>query len=483
MQNSDAMTNAAETTPRTLYEKLWDSHVVANLPDGSALLYIDRHIVHEVSSPQAFVAMRESGRKLRRPETHLGVADHAVPTRGPSREGTGEIADPQARSQVAELEANVGEFAVPYATLDSADQGIVHVIGPETGFTLPGTTIACGDSHTTTHGAFGALAFGVGASEQGTIMAAQCLPQQRARTMRVEFTGQRHPLVSAKDLALALIARIGANGAIGFAVEYAGEVVEGMSMAERMTLCNMTIEAGSRVGLVAPDERTFAYLDGRRLAPEGALWDAALAYWRTLPSDPGARYDRTITLEVNGIEPQVSWGTSPNQTLPIGAAAPDPATIADPVVRRETEKALAYMGLAPGQRLADVPVDTVFIGSCTNGRIEDLRAAAGIALGRRVASGVKALVVPGSAATRAQAEAEGLDRIFLEAGFEWRHAGCSMCVAMNDDRLSPGQRCASTSNRNFEGRQGAGGRTHLMSPAMAAAAAIAGRLADVREFV
>jgi 3-isopropylmalate/(R)-2-methylmalate dehydratase large subunit len=477
----------SSASPRTLYAKLWDSHVVAMLPDRSALLYIDRHIVHEVSSPQAFVAMREAGRQLRRPETHLGVADHAVPTSGASRAGTkdgwGQIADPLAASQVAELEANVAEFAVPYAALHGPEQGIVHVIGPETGFTLPGTTIACGDSHTTTHGAFGALAFGVGASEQGTIMAAQCLPQARAKTMKVEFVGERHPLISAKDLALALIARIGANGALGHAVEYAGPVVAGMSMAERMTLCNMTIEAGSRMGMVAPDERTFAYIKGRRLAPKGELWDAAVAFWSTLPSDADAVYDRTITIDVAGIEPQVSWGTSPNQTLPIGARLPDPATIADPVTRRETEKALAYMGLAPGQKLDSVAVDTVFIGSCTNGRIEDLRAAAAIALGRKVATGVKALVVPGSAATRAQAEAEGLDRIFTEAGFEWRFAGCSMCVAMNDDRLAPGQRCASTSNRNFEGRQGPGGRTHLMSPAMAAAAAIAGHLADVRDFV
>ncbi|WP_298195971.1 3-isopropylmalate dehydratase large subunit [Novosphingobium sp.] len=466
-------------SPRTLYEKLWDSHVVAPRPDGSALLYIDRHIVHEVSSPQAFVALRASGRRLRRPETHLAVADHAVPT----RERGGPIADPQARAQVAELEANVTEFGVPYAALTGPEQGIVHVIGPETGFTLPGTTIACGDSHTTTHGAFGALAFGVGASEQGTIMAAQCLPQTKARTMRVELTGQRHPLIDAKDIALALIARIGANGALGHAVEYTGEVVAGMAMSERMTLCNMTIEAGSRIGLVAPDDRTFAYLHGRRLAPKGVQWDAALAYWRSLRSDPGAAYDRTVTIDVGTIEPQVSWGTSPDQTLPIGSKVPDPETIADPVSRREAEKAIAYMGLTPGQALETVPIDTVFIGSCTNGRIEDLRAAAGIAMGRRVAPGVRALVVPGSAATRAQAETEGLDRIFRAAGFEWRHAGCSLCVAMNDDRLAPGQRCASTSNRNFEGRQGPGGRTHLMSPAMAAAAAIAGRLADVRAFV
>ncbi|TCM41353.1 3-isopropylmalate dehydratase large subunit [Novosphingobium sp. ST904] len=466
------------TAPRTLYEKLWDSHVVAEMPGGASLLYIDRHIVHEVSSPQAFVAMRESGRKLRRPETHLGVADHAVPTRSRG----GEIADPQARAQVAELEDNVAEFGVPYAQLDGPEQGIVHVIGPETGFTLPGTTIVCGDSHTTTHGAFGALAFGIGASEQGTVMAAQALPQARARTMKVELLGERHPLIDAKDIALALIAKIGAHGAVGHAVEYVGAAVAGMAMSERMTLCNMTIEAGSRMGLVAPDEVTFAYLAGRRLAPEGKMWDAATAYWRTLASDPGAVYDKVVTLDLDRLEPQVSWGTSPNQTLPIGALVPDPLAITDPSERRETEKALAYMGLMAGQPLSQVAIDQVFIGSCTNGRIEDLRAAARIAAGRKVAAGVRALVVPGSAATRAQAEAEGLDRVFRDAGFEWRFAGCSMCVAMNDDRLAPGERCASTSNRNFEGRQGPGGRTHLMSPAMAAAAAVSGHLADVRDF-
>lgn len=465
------------TKPRTLYDKLWDSHVVAEMPGGASLLYIDRQILHEVSSPQAFVAMREAGRRLRRPETHLAVADHAVPTR--TRQG--EIADPLARSQVAELEANVSEFGIPYAPLDGAEQGIVHVIGPETGFTLPGTTIVCGDSHTTTHGAFGALAFGIGASEQGTVMAAQVLPQTRARTMKVELAGQLGHGVDAKDVALALIARIGAHGAVGYAVEYTGSAVRAMSMAQRMTLCNMTIEAGSRIGLVAPDETTFAFLKGRRLAPAGTMWELAVNAWRALPADDGAVYDKVVTLDLDEIAPQVSWGTSPNQTLPISAAVPDPSTIADPIERRETEKALSYMGLAPGQNLTDIAIDHVFIGSCTNGRIEDLRSAAAIAQGRKVAQGVKAIVVPGSAATRAQAEAEGLDRVFLDAGFEWRFAGCSMCVAMNDDRLAAGQRCASTSNRNFEGRQGPGGRTHLVSPAMAAAAAISGHLIDARK--
>ncbi|MFY7837749.1 MAG: 3-isopropylmalate dehydratase large subunit [Novosphingobium sp.] len=466
------------TNARTLYDKLWDSHAVAELPGGATLLYIDRQILHEVSSPQAFVAMRDAGRQLRRPETHIAVADHAVPT----RKRHGEIEDPQARAQVAELETNVAEFAVPYAALDGDEQGIVHVIGPETGFTLPGTTIVCGDSHTTTHGAFGALAFGIGASEQGTVMAAQVLPQTRAKTMKVELVGALPPGVDAKDIALALIARIGAHGAVGHAVEYTGAAVQAMSMAQRMTLCNMTIEAGSRIGLVAPDETTFAFLKGRRLAPKDAQWDAAVAYWRGLASDNGAVFDKVVTIDLAQIEPQVSWGTSPNQTLPIGATVPDPAAIADPIERRETEKAIAYMGLTPGQALQNVAIDHVFIGSCTNGRIEDLRAAAAIAKGRTVAAGVKAIVVPGSAATRKQAEAEGLDRVFTDAGFEWRFAGCSMCVAMNDDRLAPGQRCASTSNRNFEGRQGPGGRTHLVSPAMAAAAAVSGHLADVRTF-
>ena len=460
----------------TLYEKLWTSHVVAPLPEDGALIYIDRQILHEVSSPQGFVAMRKSGRKLRRPETHLAVADHAVPTRT-----RGEIADLQARAQVAELESNVAEFGVPYAALDSADQGIVHVIGPELGYTLPGTTIVCGDSHTTTHGAFGALAFGIGASEQGTVMATQCLRQTRAKTMKVELRGEPGLDVSAKDIALALIAQIGSNGAVGYAVEYTGPTVAAMSMAARMTLCNMTIEAGSRVGLVAPDDVTFAFLEGRQMAPKGADWDSALVSWRALASDADAQYDLLVELDLAKLEPQVSWGTSPNQTIPISKCLPDPASMEDPSERRETEKALAYMGLKARQQLKGTPITHVFIGSCTNGRIEDLRAAAAIAQGRRVASGVTAIVVPGSAATKAKAEAEGLDVIFREAGFEWRFSGCSMCVAMNDDRLAAGDRCASTSNRNFEGRQGPGGRTHLMSPAMAAAAGIMGCITDARE--
>jgi 3-isopropylmalate/(R)-2-methylmalate dehydratase large subunit len=465
-------------TGRTLYDKLWDSHVVADLGGGEALLYIDRQLVHEVSSPQAFRSLRDGGRALRRPDTHLAVADHAVPT---STRRT--IADPLARAQVAELVENVADFQVPYLPLDSAGQGIVHVIGPESGFTLPGITLVCGDSHTTTHGAFGALAFGIGASECGTVMAAQCLRQTRANTMLVTMIGTLSPWVSAKDVALALIARIGASGAAGYAVEYAGPAVAAMTMAARMTLCNMTIEAGGRIGLVAPDETAFAFLRGRPNAPTGASWDAAVAYWRTLASDPDAAFDREVTLDLSDIAPHVTWGTTPDEAAPITATVPDPADAADASARRHAEKALAYMDLSAGTPLEQVTINRVFIGSCTNGRIEDLRLAAAVASGRQVARGVTAIVVPGSTATKAAAEAEGLDRIFTDAGFEWRHAGCSMCVAMNDDRLSPGERCASTSNRNFEGRQGQGGRTHLMSPAMAAAAAVTGHLTDVRTLV
>ncbi len=462
-----------------LYEKLWRSHIVAELPTGETLLYIDRQIVHEVSSPQAFASLRAAGRSLRRPRTHLAVADHAVPT----RQRFGPIADPLARAQVSELQANAAAFDVPYLELEGEGQGIVHVVGPELGFTLPGITLVCGDSHTTTHGAFGALAFGIGASECGTVMAAQCLSQRKAKTMRVELTGQPGPCVTAKDVALAFIAQVGALGAQGHAIEYTGPAVRDMSMAARMTLCNMTIEAGGRIGLIAPDDVTFDYIKGRPMAPKGARWAEAVAYWASLQSDEGAAYDRTVQLDLSTIEPQVSWGTSPEETLPISAAVPDPASMADEGARRHAEKALAYMGLTPGTPLEDIEIQRVFIGSCTNGRIEDLRAAADVVRGRKVAPGVMAIVVPGSTATRQQAEAEGLDRVFLDAGFEWRHAGCSMCVAMNDDRLTAGERCASTSNRNFEGRQGPGGRTHLMSPAMAAAAGITGRLTDVRKLL
>ncbi|OYY72584.1 MAG: 3-isopropylmalate dehydratase large subunit [Sphingomonas sp. 28-63-12] len=464
--------------PQTLYEKLWNSHVVRDFANGDALIYIDRHLVHEVSSPQAFRSLGDAGRRVRRPAKHLAVADHAVSTR--HRGDT--FDDPLASQQVATLVENCRIFDIPYRALDSKDQGIVHIIGPESGFTLPGTTIVCGDSHTTTHGAFGALAFGIGASECGTVMATQCLKQYRARTMKVKLTGVLPPHISAKDVALALIAKIGANGAAGHAVEYCGPAIETMSMSARMTICNMTIEAGARIGLIAPDDVTFAWLEHRPMAPKGAMWDGAVTYWRTLKSDPGARFDKVVTLDLSQIAPQVSWGTSPEDCAAITSAVPDPEKLTDPGARARMGKALAYMGLQPGTNLTDIGIDRVFIGSCTNGRIEDLRAAARVIGGRKVAPGVKAIVVPGSTATKAVAEAEGLDRIFQDAGFEWRHAGCSMCVAMNDDRLLPGERCASTSNRNFEGRQGPGGRTHLMSPAMAAAAGIAGHLVDVRTF-
>lgn len=465
-----------DSMPRTLYDKLWDSHVVADLGADEALIYIDRHLVHEVSSPQAFRSLAEAGRRLRRPEAHLAVADHAVPTAGRS----GGIADPLAASQIAELAANSARFDVAYRGLGDPGHGILHVIGPEQGLTLPGITMVCGDSHTTTHGAFGALAFGIGASECGTVMATQCLRQRRAKTMRVWLEGELPDYASTKDVALALISMIGATGASGHAVEYAGPAVAGLDMAARMTLCNMTIEAGARVGLVAPDDTTFTWLRDRPLAPKEGYWEAAIAYWRTLSSDEDARFDREVRLDLSEIEPYVTWGTNPDQAVPIGGQVPDPELLPDSE-RVRAEKALAYMDLRPGMAMTDIGIDTVFIGSCTNGRIEDLRAAATRLRGRKVAPGVRALAVPGSAATKAQAEAEGLDRLFLEAGFEWRDAGCSMCVAMNNDRLKPGQRCASTSNRNFEGRQGIGGRTHLVSPATAAATAIAGYLVDIRQ--
>jgi 3-isopropylmalate/(R)-2-methylmalate dehydratase large subunit len=461
----------------TLYEKLWNSHVVSERADGSSLIYVDRHLLHEVSTPQSFVALKEAGRPVRRPMANLAVADHAVPTHDRDKP----IADPQARAQVARLIENTAAFGVPYIELTSEAQGIVHVVGPELGFTLPGITIVCGDSHTSTHGAFGALAFGIGASECAVMMATQCLIQRRSKTMRVTVEGELHPLLSAKDMALCLIAKIGANGGGGYAIEYAGAAVERLSMAGRMTLCNMTIEAGGRVGLIAPDETTFAYVEGRRMAPKGKRWEQALDYWRTLPSGDGATYDREVTLDADALAPYVTWGTSPEEAAPITGRAPDPADEPDPGKRHRIEKSLRYMGLEPGVALTDIPIDRVFIGSCTNGRIEDLRAAAAIVAGRRVVPTVSAMVAPGSTATKHQAEREGLDRVFLDAGFAWRESGCSMCVAINDDRLEPGQRCAATSNRNFEGRQGAGGRTHLMSPAMAAAAAVTGHLVDVRE--
>ncbi|MFT3966032.1 MAG: 3-isopropylmalate dehydratase large subunit [Sphingobium sp.] len=453
--------------PRTLYEKLWEGHVVAEA-DGKALLYIDRHLLHEVSTPQSFEALREDGLTVRRPETQLAVADHSVPT----HDRAAGIEDAQAAAQIALLERNCAQFGIEYLALTGEDQGIVHVIGPEQGFTLPGMVLVCGDSHTSTHGAFGALAFGVGASECGTVMATQTLWQAKARTMRVTFTGQLQPGVTAKDMALAFIAIVGASGGVGYAVEYTGEAVKALSMEGRMTLCNMTIEGGARTGLVAPDETTFAYIDGRPRAPKGADWDAALAYWNALPSDADAAFDREIVIEADKIAPQVTFGTSPDQSVPVTAPLPDEDKLAKP---------MRYMGVHAGEAIVGLAIDHAFIGSCTNGRIEDLRSAAAVIRGGHVAEGVRALVVPGSMRVKAEAEAEGLDRLFLDAGFEWREPGCSLCVAMNDDRLPAGARCASTSNRNFEGRQGIGARTHLMSPAMAAAAAIAGHIVDVRE--
>lgn len=462
---------------RTLYDKVWDEHVVKTYEDGSSLLYIDRHLVQEVSSPQAFAGLDQEGRNMRRPEAHLAVADHAVPTRLrhlPLPEGL-------ARRQVSRLEANCEKHGINYIGMRDDRHGIVHVIGPELGFTLPGVTLVCGDSHTSTHGAFGAIAFGIGASECECVFATQALRQSKQKTMRVMLTGASRPGVAVKDIILGLIAAIGTNGAVGHAVEYAGPAIAAMSMEARMTLCNMSIEAGARVGMIAPDDTTFAYVKGRPLAPEGADWDRAVVHWRSLGSDPGAHFDREVELNVSALSPQVSWGTNPGETAPIDGTVPDPAAEADPVRRAKMERSLRYMDLLPGVAFKDIAIDRVFIGSCTNGRIEDLRMAAAVVAGRRVADGVAGIVVPGSATVRLTAEAEGLDRIFREAGFEWRDSGCSMCVAMNDDRLAPGERCASTSNRNFEGRQGQGGRTHLMSPAMAAAAAVTGRLADVRD--
>jgi len=465
--------------PKTLFDKIWDAHVVETLPDGTVLLYIDLHLTHEVTTPQAFEGLRAAGRRVRRPDATLAVVDHNIATDASRLTG---IEDPESRLQVETLERNVVEFGVPYIPLHDARQGIVHVIGPELGRSLPGMTIVCGDSHTSTHGAMGALAFGIGTSEVEHVLATQTLLQKPAKNMRVTVDGTPPLGCSAKDIVLAIIGRIGTAGGTGHVIEYAGEAIRALDMAGRMTVCNMSIEAGARAGLVAPDETTFDYVRAAPDAPKGAALERALAWWRTLPSDADAVFDVEIRLDAAQIAPQVTWGTNPEAVLPITGAVPDPAAIADETKRAQTQRMLDYMGLAPGQRLDSLPVDVVFIGSCTNSRIEDIRAAAAIARGRHVADGVRALVVPGSGLVKQAAEAEGLDRILLEAGFEWREPGCSMCLGMNPDKLKPGQRCASTSNRNFEGRQGPGGRTHLVSPAMAAAAAIAGRLADVREF-
>jgi 3-isopropylmalate/(R)-2-methylmalate dehydratase large subunit len=463
-------------TGRTLYDKIWDAHLVHEVTGEASVLYIDRHLVHEVTSPQAFEGLRDAGRKVRRPDLTLAVADHNVPTTDRSKG----IADPESAQQIATLESNAREFGVEYLSMEDVRQGIVHIVGPEQGWTLPGTTIVCGDSHTSTHGAFGSLAFGIGTSEVEHVLATQTLSMSRAKNMRVTVMGSLPFGVTAKDIALAIIAKIGTAGGTGHVIEYAGDAIRALSMEARMTLCNMTIEAGARAGLIAPDATTFAYVAGKPRAPKAAAFEAAVLYWRTLKSDDDAVFDREITLDAAEIAPMVTWGTSPEQASPVTARVPDPSSTEDENQRAGLERALAYMDLKPGTPLEEVRIDRVFIGSCTNGRIEDLRAAAEIVRGRSVAAHVGAMVVPGSGLVKEQAEQEGLDEIFIAAGFEWREPGCSMCLAMNADRLEPGERCASTSNRNFEGRQGRGGRTHLMSPAMAAAAAIAGHLVDVR---
>ena len=469
--------------PQTLYDKLWQSHLVNEEPDGGALIYIDRHLVHEVTSPQAFEGLEISGRKPWRINSIVATADHNVPTTG-RKEG---IADPISRLQVETLDKNIEKFHVPvYFGMNDARQGIVHVIGPEQGATLPGMTVVCGDSHTSTHGAFAALAFGIGTSEVEHVMATQCLVAKKSKSLLIRVDGQvgrgRAWQPTAKDIVLAIIGKIGTAGGNGHAIEFAGSAIRALSMEGRMTVCNMAIEAGARAGMIGVDEKTIAYLRGRPYAPQDEMFDKAAAYWRSLTSDEGAKFDRVVDIDAATIQPQVTWGTSPEMVVGIDGKVPDPARESDPARREGIERALQYMGLNPGTPMAEIRIDKVFIGSCTNSRIEDLRAAAGVVRGRHIAANVKlALVVPGSGLVKRQAEAEGLDKIFLAAGFEWRDPGCSMCLGMNDDRLSPGERCASTSNRNFEGRQGAGGRTHLLSPEMAAAAAIAGRFADVRQ--
>jgi 3-isopropylmalate/(R)-2-methylmalate dehydratase large subunit len=459
----------------TLFDKIWDAHVVAEPPGEPALLYVDLHLVHEVTSPQAFEALRLAGRRVRRLDLTVATMDHNVPTE------PGPVRDPLARAQLDALRANCEEFGVRLHATGSGREGIVHVIGPELGLTQPGMTIVCGDSHTSTHGAFGALAFGIGTSEVEHVLATQTLPQARPKTMKVEFAGELPLGVTAKDVMLGAIGQLGVSGGVGHVLEYAGPVIEALSMEGRMTICNMSIEAGARAGMIAPDETTFAYVDGRAGAPTGAAWEQALDRWRALRSDAGAVFDRTVEIDVSALTPQVTWGTNPGMVAPVDGVVPDPADYADAAERDAVERALRYMDLRPGTPLAEISIDRVFIGSCTNARIEDLRAAAEVVAGRRVADGVRAMVVPGSARVKRQAEDEGLDVVFQRAGFEWRRAGCSMCLGMNPDILAPGERCASTSNRNFEGRQGSGGRTHLLSPPMAAAAAIAGRLTDVRE--
>ena len=463
---------------KTIAEKIWDQHLVRREPGQPDLLYIDLHLVHEVTSPQAFESLRMAGRPVRRPDLTLATVDHNVPTI--DRDKPWE--DPLSIQQVETLRTNAADFAVPLFDVDDARQGIVHVIGPEQGLTQPGMTIVCGDSHTSTHGAFGALAFGIGTSEVEHVLATQTLPQAPPKTMAIEVDGELRPGVTAKDVILNIIHTIGVGGGTGHVVEYRGDVMRSLSMAGRMTVCNMSIEAGARAGLVAPDETTFAYLEGRTHSPTGADWERALDHWRELATDAGAEFDRVVSLRGEDLEPCVTWGTNPSQSVPVTGRIPDPAAAEGPQAREQIERALRYMGLQPGTAIQDIPLDRVFIGSCTNSRIEDLRAAADVVRGKKVASSVRAMVVPGSGLVKAQAEEEGLDAVFRDAGFEWRDAGCSMCLGMNPDILVPGERCASTSNRNFEGRQGPGGRTHLVSPPMAAAAAVAGHFVDIRDW-
>src|SRR6056297_2290551 len=465
--------------PRTLYDKIWDDHVVHEAEDGTTHLYIDRHLVHEVTSPQAFEGLRMTGRTVRAPEKTVAVPDHNVPTDPTRVEG---IKDEQSRIQIEALRQNAKDFGIEMYDIDDARQGIVHIVGPEQGWTLPGMTIVCGDSHTATHGAFGALAHGIGTSEVEHVLATQTLIQRKAKNMKVEITGSLPPGVTAKDITMAVIGATGTAGGTGHVIEYCGEAIRSLSMEGRMTVCNMAIEGGARAGLIAPDDVTYEYIKGRPHTPKGAQWEAAMDWWRTLYSDDDAEWDKVVTLRGEDIAPLVTWGTSPEDVLPIDGAVPDPASFDGGKVD-SARRALDYMGLEPGQKLSEIEIDTVFIGSCTNGRIEDLRAAAQVLRGKKIRDGLRAMIVPGSGLVRAQAEEEGLADIFREAGFEWRLSGCSMCLAMNPDQLSPGERCAATSNRNFEGRQGRGGRTHLMSPAMAAAAAVTGRLTDVREMM
>jgi len=472
--------------PLTLYEKIWAAHVIERRDDGTCLIYIDRHLVHEVTSPQAFAGLRANGRPVRRPDLTLAVPDHNLPTT-PRRDAAGNplpIADPESAEQLSALRKNVADFGVPYIDALAVEQGIVHVVGPEQGFTLPGTTLVCGDSHTSAHGALGALAFGIGTSEVEHVLATQTLQLSPSKTMEIRVEGSLGFGVSPKDVVLAIIGKIGAAGGTGHVIEYTGDVIRNMSIEGRLTVSNMSIEGGARAGLVAPDETTYTYLKGRPMAPKGDAWEQAVAWWRTLPSDAGARYDALVRLDATNIAPSLTWGTSPEDVVAITGAVPDPDSFADPAKRQAARKSLDYMGLTPGMRMQDVAIEHVFIGSCTNSRIEDLRAAAAVVKGRHIADRIRqALIVPGSGLVKRQAEAEGLDRIFLEAGFEWREPGCSMCLAMNPDKVPSGERCASTSNRNFVGRQGPGARTHLVSPAMAAAAAITGRLTDVRDLV